>query len=71
MVMAMAAMHEQMHQGTGEQWQPDEQSQHVGLMFGEQQHPGDHEEAGQDESSAEPQEYPLPHVPVVAGMILH
>jgi hypothetical protein len=48
--VTVATVHEQMHQGTGEQRQPDQQPEYVGLMFGEQQRAGDNQEPGQDKS---------------------
>jgi hypothetical protein len=69
--VTMAPVHEQMHQGTGEQRQPHQQPQYVGLMFGEQQYAGDNQEPGQHKPNTEPQGYSLPHGPAAAGIVLH
>jgi hypothetical protein len=68
--MTVATVHEQMHQGTGEQRQPDQHSQHVGLMFGEQQRAGDNQESGQDKPDTGLRGDPLPPGPIFAGMVL-
>ncbi len=49
MVMAMAAMHEEMHQRTGKQGQPNEEAQHMRPMLREQQRSTDAQKAGEDE----------------------
>lgn len=43
----MSVMHEEMHEGTGEERQPDQQAEDMRPMFGEQQRAGDHSEANE------------------------
>jgi hypothetical protein len=53
--MTVAAMHEDMHQRTGEQRQPNQQAQHVGLMLSEQQRASDNQKTDQNEPDTGPQ----------------
>jgi hypothetical protein len=70
-MVSVATMHEQMHQGTGEQRQPDQHSQYVSLMFGEQQRTGDDQKPGQDKSDTISWGHSFPRRPVIAGMVWH
>jgi hypothetical protein len=49
--MAMATMHEQVHERTGQKWQPDEKSEHVCAVLGKQQGTGDDQKSDQDDAS--------------------
>ncbi|OCK53626.1 hypothetical protein LMTR3_28455 [Bradyrhizobium sp. LMTR 3] len=69
--MTVASVHEQMHQRTGEQRQPDQQPQDVGLMFGEQQRAGDDQEPGQNKADAGLQRHSLAGGLLMGRMILH
>jgi hypothetical protein len=43
--MTVSAVHKQVHQRAGEQREPDQQSQNMGLVFGEQQRAGDNQKS--------------------------
>jgi hypothetical protein len=49
MVMAMAAVHEEMHQWTGQQGQPNEQAEHMGPVLCGQQRSTDAQKSDDDD----------------------
>jgi hypothetical protein len=70
MMTVSAMMHEDVHQRTGEQRQPNEKSEHVGPMLGEQQNPGDGGEAGEHQSHAGVSGEGSGHTALVSEVIL-
>jgi hypothetical protein len=44
-VMTMAAMHEDVHERTSQQWKPNQKPQHMGPVLGEQQRASDDQKA--------------------------
>jgi hypothetical protein len=49
-------MHEDMHEGAGENGKPDQQSEHVSAMFGKQQNAADQQKPDQNHARARPQQ---------------
>jgi hypothetical protein len=50
--MAVPSMHEQVHKRASEQRKPNEDAEHVGLVFGKEQRTGNDQERDQDQSHA-------------------
>jgi hypothetical protein len=69
--MTVSAMHEDVHQGTSEQRQPNQQAQHVGLMLGEQQRASDNQETDQNEPNTGPQGEAFTRQRIAPGMLMH
>jgi len=51
-VTAMPMMHEHMHEGAGEERQPDEHTEDMGPVFGKQKRAGDDGESNKDKPCA-------------------
>jgi hypothetical protein len=51
-VATVSAMHEQVHEGTKKERQPDEHAKDMGTVLGEKEHPGNYHEADQYETGS-------------------
>jgi hypothetical protein len=71
MMVAMSSMQEEMHQWTGEERKPDQESQHVSPVFGEQQRPGDGQKSDQDQAGLGFDGHALLRALSISGMVLH
>jgi hypothetical protein len=69
-VTTVSATHEDVHQRTGEQREPNQHAHHMGLMLGEQQRARDNQETYQNEPDTGAQGDTFMRGPVIAGMIL-
>jgi hypothetical protein len=49
-VTSMSMMHEDVHEGAGEERQPDQQAKHMSPVLGEQKRAGDQSEANEYKS---------------------
>ena len=67
-VTTMSAVHEYVHQRAQEKRQPDERTQDMGAVLGEQQRAGNDEEAEQNESRRRGKKTTLI---AMAGVIMH
>src|SRR6516164_2940478 len=64
----MSAVHEHVHQRAQEKRQPDECTQDMGAVLGEQQHPGDNQKADQHQPCRRGEKAALI---AMAGVIMH
>ncbi len=51
-VTSMSMMHEDMHEGAGEERQPDEEAKDMRPVFGKQERAGDHSESDEYKSGS-------------------
>lgn len=65
----MAAMHEKMHQRTGEKWQPDEHSEYVSPMLREQKRACNDQESEQHQAGSSLYGHAFAQVPFMTNMI--
>jgi hypothetical protein len=70
-VTSMSMMHEEMHEGTGQQRQPDQQAEDMRAVFGEQECAGDHSESDEYKSGAGGQKAALCRFAFTMRMIMH
>src|SRR6516165_5667449 len=71
MAAVMAVVHEHVHQWASKERQPDEQSEHMCPVLGEQQRAGDNQESNEHQSGLGFHGHALLRVFLVARMILH
>ncbi|MBB4394318.1 hypothetical protein GGD62_003422 [Bradyrhizobium sp. ERR14] len=70
-MMAVPAMHEDMHKRTSEERQPDQEPEHMGPVLGEQKRAGDDQKSCQDEAGLGFGGHALGMPLSIRGMILH